>query len=627
MKPISGIITLAAIFCAAAVQAQEAAIQVLYPYEGQHIAAVPQTFIFGNVSPSSGTLTINGTPVKVHPKGTFLAYLPVSRGNFVFALEYAPADGKPAFTYQRAITVGQPLPAPLSADKPQLDKNSVQPAADVEYSAGDCVQISAAGSPEMKADFSIDGVIRHAEMAELPQGSGNYTGMYCIKPEDKASQAEIKVRLSKGWSGDKASAAGKLTIMPNTPSIAEVTSDLAGLRSDFDGGYFMFASSGTRIHVTGRIGGRLRAELGPARSGWIDDSKVKLLPPGTPLPKALLGTISTAKGKSSTKVRLEMTSQVPYTAQLDGDTLSIDFLYTRNFTNWIVYDSSDTMIRNIVWQQPDGQTSTVKINFRQGRTPWGYDITYAAGGYNIELRERPNFACKGKTPLKGLTVVLDPGHSPKKGAAYDGAIGPSGSFEYAVNYQIAKELELLLQQKGAKVVLTRNNETEDVPLQHRPGISWNAKGDLYLSIHNNALPDGSNPLTPDRGFSVYYYHPHSMAFGSHMLAAFQRRIPLPDEQLRFGDYLVLRQTQMPAILAECAYQIIPEQEQLILSQDFRKKLAAAMLEGVLSYMKSTAPQGCEISLEQPRRKTAGKQEKNKPPHQPDGKKPPSKVKK
>jgi len=32
--------------------------------------------------------------------------------------------------------------------------------------------------------------------------------------------------------------------------------------------------------------------------------------------------------------------------------------------------------------------------------------------------------------------------------------------------------------------------------------------DLFVSVHNNALPDGINPFT-NHGVSTYYYHPHS----------------------------------------------------------------------------------------------------------------------
>ncbi|HOX22610.1 MAG TPA: N-acetylmuramoyl-L-alanine amidase, partial [Elusimicrobiales bacterium] len=268
----------------------------------------------------------------------------------------------------------------------------------------------------------------------------------------------------------------------------------------------------------------------------------------------------------------------------------------RHYTNWIVYDSSDTFVQDISWRQLDAETAGIKINFGKDASLWGYDIFYASGALNLELRQPPLLDCRRHLPLTGLTVVLDPGHSQKTIPPYDGAVGPAGSLEYAVNYLIAKELEQELTQKGAKVVMTRG-ETGEVPLQNRPLIAWAARGDLFISIHNNALPDGENPLLPSRGYSVYYYHPSSFEFAKLMLSSFSHKLPLPNENLRFGDLLVIRQTQMPSILVECAYLILPAQEMLLNSPEFRKKLATAMSAAVSAYAK-TLPETrtCQAAL-------------------------------
>ena len=600
MKKIQLILILS-LFLPRLALAQAPAVQVLYPYEGQRIADVPQTFIFGNVSPATGTLTINGEATRIYPNGSFLSFLPVADGDFIFNLEFTPGPAQPPVVFKRAIKVGQPPRAPLSAEKPELDESTVQPSANIEYRDGDCFQISALGSAGMAADFTIEGVAKRVPMAELQPGSGKYTGLYCVTQKDEAQAAEIEVRLSKGWSHAKAEARGKLTILQQ-PRVAEVVPDTAGLRSDSDGGYFLFTRAGTRLKITGRTGDRLRADLGPGRTGWIDEPKVKILPQGTPLPKALTGTIRTQRDSNSTKLQITLSAPVSYASETDGNSVLLTLFNTRNYTNWIVYDPEDEFVREITWKQLDSETSSIKIQLNKDKTLWGYDIFYASGALNVELRQPPALNCRRGLPLEGLTVVLDPGHSPKSTPAFDGAVGPSGSFEYAVNFLIAKELESLLMQKGAKVVMTRA-ETGEVPLQNRPLIAWAARGDLYLSIHNNALPDGENPLLPTRGYSVYYYYPLSMDFAKHMLASFSRHIKLPNENLRFGDYLVLRQMQMPSILVECAYLIRPDQELLLSTQEFRKKLAETMLEAVSSYAKTLPGAKCQPAPQKPAEKS------------------------
>ncbi|HOX22047.1 MAG TPA: hypothetical protein PLL10_01175, partial [Elusimicrobiales bacterium] len=214
--------------------AQTPAVQVLYPYESQRIADVPQTFIFGNVSPAKGTLHINGQAVGFYPNGAFLAFLPVNKGDFIFTLEFTPDPGLPPVLLKRTVKIGQAPRPPFSTDKPELDDNSVQPSYNIEYRDGDCFTVSAQGSPGMEADFTIEDVAKHAPMTEQPPLSGKYYGLYCVTPKDEASSSAIKVRLSKGWSHAKAEAKGRLTLTTH-PRVAEVISDYAGLRSDYDG--------------------------------------------------------------------------------------------------------------------------------------------------------------------------------------------------------------------------------------------------------------------------------------------------------------------------------------------------------------------------------------------------------
>ncbi|MBR5908507.1 MAG: N-acetylmuramoyl-L-alanine amidase, partial [Schwartzia sp.] len=64
--------------------------------------------------------------------------------------------------------------------------------------------------------------------------------------------------------------------------------------------------------------------------------------------------------------------------------------------------------------------------------------------------------------VKGKKIVIDPGH----GGEDSGAIGPTGVTEKSITLQIAKEVEKMLKEAGAKVIMTRTTDTE-VSLKHR----------------------------------------------------------------------------------------------------------------------------------------------------------------
>jgi N-acetylmuramoyl-L-alanine amidase len=103
---------------------------------------------------------------------------------------------------------------------------------------------------------------------------------------------------------------------------------------------------------------------------------------------------------------------------------------------------------------------------------------------------RPPAALSRKTHL----VVLDPGH----GGADPGAIGLSGTYEKDVALATAQELAKLLEAtKRYRVLLTRTSD-DFLPLQERVSFAHGAGGDLFLSIHADALPNAAI-----RGASVY----------------------------------------------------------------------------------------------------------------------------
>jgi len=97
-------------------------------------------------------------------------------------------------------------------------------------------------------------------------------------------------------------------------------------------------------------------------------------------------------------------------------------------------------------------------------------------------------------PPKQHRVVLDPGH----GGIDPGAIGVSGIFEKEITLATAEALARSLEAtKRYKVVLTRTTD-EFVELEDRVARAREAQGDLFLSIHADAIPDSSV-----RGASVF----------------------------------------------------------------------------------------------------------------------------
>lgn len=176
-------------------------------------------------------------------------------------------------------------------------------------------------------------------------------------------------------------------------------------------------------------------------------------------------------------------------------------------------------------------------------------------------------------PLKGKTIVLDPGH----GGSDQGASSstPSKSLEKNYTLKTAKELKKLLNKEGAHVKMTRSND-KYVSLDDR-----NIKGDAFISIHNDAL-DSSNA----NGVTVYWFKDKQESLAQTLNSAIQKKALLTNRSSRQQNYQVLRQTDIPAVLLELGYISNPTDESMINDQLHRQVVEQAIVDGLKQYFSS-----------------------------------------
>ena len=131
--------------------------------------------------------------------------------------------------------------------------------------------------------------------------------------------------------------------------------------------------------------------------------------------------------------------------------------------------------------------------------------------------------------------------------------------------------------------MTRHGNNH-LSLQGRYNLALKTNPQIFVSLHYNALPETANPLARPRGYSVYYNYPHSFGLAQAVYSAFTRQVPLPDNGMIANDILFIpRIPQMPSILVENAYIILPEQEEMAKDPAKRKLFANAIYEGILDF--------------------------------------------
>ena len=207
------------------------------------------------------------------------------------------------------------------------------------------------------------------------------------------------------------------------------------------------------------------------------------------------------------------------------------------------------------------------------------------------------------------TICLDPGHG-----GTDPGYCVGGNREARYTLLLAQELQRQLVRAGFKVALTRDSDST-VELPARAVAAKRRNADLFVSLHFNAVPNAPESV---RGTEVYCLTPpgacstNARGEGSdancyagnrlnekNLFLAYQvqksltRNLDCEDRGVRRARFEVLREAVMPAILIEAGFLSHPVEGRKILDSAYRREIARAIVEGLLSYKHRVEP-GADI---------------------------------
>ncbi|MCC5927390.1 MAG: serine hydrolase [Bacteroidetes bacterium] len=201
-------------------------------------------------------------------------------------------------------------------------------------------------------------------------------------------------------------------------------------------------------------------------------------------------------------------------------------------------------------------------------------------------------------PLEGFTVVIDPGHG---GTAETDSyrVGPAGEREEWINLRVSLMLRDLLEDAGARVILTRTEDVH-VDLADRARIAMENAANLFISVHHNATADATV------NFPIIYYHGNASQNRASVLlgrmvgdalreAMFNGEGPVSN----VSDHTifptrgagVLRGTYgIPAIISEASFFTHPAEEERLKQTAYNKIEAEALFKAINAFLLSERPE-------------------------------------
>jgi N-acetylmuramoyl-L-alanine amidase len=285
-----------------------------------------------------------------------------------------------------------------------------------------------------------------------------------------------------------------------------------------------------------------------------------------------------------------------------------------------VFAINDSMLQRVrIGQSPTGVTRMVfdmvgPLEYTASATsnPDGLVIEFTTG------KSDPSSTAQLTTPDTPamltphmLTVVIDPGH----GGNDTGTIGHNGLQEKQLTLDVAQRLGRLLEQNlGAHILYTRKND-HYVSLENRNALARTANADFFISIHANA-----SQLPTANGVETYYFKSSSEVMENaggtgargtdssdrarRFAAAVQQslihnlsstQVSVRDRGVRSAPFVVLRDMQMPAVLAEISFISSEADEQQLRTSTYRDRIANALYQGIAHNIFPKTPESGSVA--------------------------------
>jgi len=212
----------------------------------------------------------------------------------------------------------------------------------------------------------------------------------------------------------------------------------------------------------------------------------------------------------------------------------------------------------VFWSQ---ETRSVMVSSK-GETEWFSEISRGKTQENIHINK---------------IVVIDPGHGGSNPGAVYGNVN-----EKDLNLKVSRILKDKLTASGVTVYMTRTDD-RDVGLYTRAETANKLNADLFISIHHNASPNTSaqGVMTlyyPAANDSVFNGKKFAQIIQKNLVNALNTRdwgiIPRPE-------LVVIRQTRMPAVIAELGYMTNKSELERIQTGDFQEKAAQALHSAIM----------------------------------------------
>jgi N-acetylmuramoyl-L-alanine amidase len=580
MKKLLGLVLFNFLVTSSVALAQEPLLVVFPPTNYQ--TSTEKIFFIGT-APPDGQVLINGKLVNRSKAGHFSPSFPLQLGENIFKVRYQ--------NQEREIKIIRVSTQPELPQGLGFAKDSLTPAVDIARLPGELICFSAVAPPQATVSVNLVNqniaLLPQPSLAQLPPNSSVLTGLNqpnlssltkyqgCTTVANAADLGKPQFNLQLNDQRITQTGLGKIEILaPTQLGVAEIASESGVTRTGPSTDYSRLTPlpKGTMASVTGKEGEWLRLDYG----AWINSKETTIIS-GAVAPQTVIRSVGYRQLAEATEMRFPLETAVPVSVEQGNNSFILTLYNTTAQTDTIRLDD-DHLISRLDWQQVSPTQVKYTFNLKKLQQ-WGYKLRYDNTTLVLTLRHPPQLKNSKRLPLSGIKIVLDPGHGGKE----SGASGPTGYLEKDVNLIISQLLRDELVKRGAKVVMTREDD-RDVSLVERQTIINKQEPTISLSIHYNFLPDNSNTANT-RGLVSFWYHPQAHSPTVFLHNYLVNKLPQPSFGVFWNNLALTRPSAAPAVLLEFRFMNNANEFEEIVNPQQQQKIAKTLADGVTEWVK------------------------------------------
>lgn len=212
----------------------------------------------------------------------------------------------------------------------------------------------------------------------------------------------------------------------------------------------------------------------------------------------------------------------------------------------------------------------------------------------IILNSTPLKPCISSRTLCRPQVIIDAGH----GGIDGGAVSNSGTAEADINLSISTKTRDIMNLLGVSVIMTRSDrnsldynedrsirDNKNSDLKARLKLATDNPGHDFLSIHLNKFEQSKS-----YGAQMFYSknNPASKIIAEYIQQSFVNYIDSTNKRTpkqSHDSIYLMKHINSPAVIVECGFLSNPEEERLLMSENYHTHVALAITKGYLDYIK------------------------------------------